>query len=139
MRRTCRLQAERHQGSLNEFELIKSRPKLIEAIRLALEERNCRSSLDRGIMAKIHRTVEQALPKRRDDMEGFHTRLDDPIEDFAFVGTRYAFRTTKTMIDVLRGEGFDDLGLLDLAIAIPMPTNGPGFIASWGCRRKYFI
>ncbi len=102
----------------DEFESIMQRPKLIEAIRLTLGERDRRSSLDRGIMAKIHRTVEQALPKSADDMEGFHTRPDDPIEDFAFVGTRYAYRTTKRMIDVLRGEGFDDLGLLDLAIAI---------------------
>lgn len=102
----------------DEFESIMPRPKLIEVIRLALEERDRHSSLDRRIMAKIHRTVEQALPKSADDMEGFHTRPDDPIEDFAFVGTRYAYRTTKRMIDVLRGEGFDDLGLLDLAIAI---------------------
>ncbi len=102
----------------NEFESIRSRPKLIEAIRLALEERDRRSSLDRGIMAKIQRTVEQALPKSADDTEGFHTRPDDPIENFAFLGTRYAYRTTKKMIDVLREEGFDDLGLLDLAVAI---------------------
>jgi len=102
----------------DEFKSIMSRPKLIEAIGLALEERDRRSNLDRGIIAKIHRTVEQALPKNADDMEGFHTRSDDPIENFAFVGTRYAYRTTKGMIDVLRGEGFDDLGLLDLAVAI---------------------
>ena len=102
----------------DEFESVRSRPKLIEAIRLALEERDRRSSLDRGIMAKIHRTVEQALPKTTDDMQEFHTRPDDPIENFAFVGTRYAYRTTQKMIGALREAGFDDLGLLDLAVAI---------------------
>jgi hypothetical protein len=102
----------------DEFTSIMSRPKLIEAVCLALEERDRRSSLDRGIMAKIHQTVEQALPKRAEDMEGFQPRPDDPIEDLAFVGTRYAYRTTRRMIDAIRGEGFDDLAILDLAIAI---------------------
>jgi hypothetical protein len=58
------------------------------------------------------------MPENAEDMEGLHTRPDDPIEAFAFLGTRYAYRTTKPMIDVLRREGFDDLGLLDLAIAV---------------------
>ncbi len=102
----------------DEFDAIKSRPKLIEALRLVLEERDNRSSLERGIMAKVHHTVEQALPKSMDDIKGFHTRPDGYIEDFAFVGTRYAYRTTKKMIDGLKEEGFDDLSLLDLAIAI---------------------
>ncbi len=102
----------------DEFKSIMARPKIIEAIRLSLEDRNQHSSLDRQIMEKIHRTVEQALPECADDLEGLHTRPDDPIEAFAFVGTRYAHRTTQEMIDALRREGFDDLGLLDLAIAI---------------------
>ena len=106
----------RHPG--DEFESIRARPKLIEAIRLSLEERDQHSSLDRYVMAKIHHTVEKALPERTADLEGFHTRPDDPVEAFAFVGTRYAHRTTREMINLLREEGIDDLGLLDLAIAI---------------------
>ena len=49
------------------------------------------------------------LRKRADDMQGFLTGPDDPIENFAFVGTRYAYRATKAMMNVLRKEGFDDL------------------------------
>jgi len=101
-----------------EFRSIMPRPKLIEVIGLAMEERDRYSSLDPEIITKIHKTVEKALPKSKDDMDGFHARPDDPIEQFAFVGTRYAYRVTNEMIDLLRGEGFDDLGLLDLAIAI---------------------
>ena len=102
----------------DDFKSLRPRPKLIEAIRLALEERDLRSSLDRGIVTRIHRTVEQALPKSAEDIKGFHSRPEDPIETLAFVGTRYAHRITKEMIDVLREEGFDDQGLLDLAIAV---------------------
>jgi hypothetical protein len=36
----------------------------------------------------------------------------------AFVGTRYAYRTTVDMIDALRQKGYDDTGILDLAIAV---------------------
>ena len=34
------------------------------------------------------------------------------------MGTRYAYRTTPDMIEALRQEGFDDIGILDLAIAV---------------------
>jgi alkylhydroperoxidase family enzyme len=34
------------------------------------------------------------------------------------VGTRYAHRTTKEMIDMLHQQGYDDLDILDLAIAV---------------------
>ncbi len=34
------------------------------------------------------------------------------------MGTRFAYRTTKEMIDMLRQQGYDDLGILDLAIAV---------------------
>jgi alkylhydroperoxidase family enzyme len=40
------------------------------------------------------------------------------VESFAFVGTRYAARTTAATIDALRRAGFDDLHLLDLAVAV---------------------
>jgi hypothetical protein len=100
------------------FEPLRERPKLIEALRLMLEERLERSSLDSGLLARIHRVVEDALAERPDDVEGFHARPDDPVEAFAFVATRYASRTTPAMIEALRGAGYDDLNILDLATAI---------------------
>lgn len=111
----------------DEFAPLKSRPKLIEALRLSLEERDIRSSLDRETLAKVHQTVEGALPASIeeaalsagiDEAEGFHTHPKDPIEAYAFVGTRYAYRATKDMIDALREKGYDDMGILDMAIAI---------------------
>jgi alkylhydroperoxidase family enzyme len=101
-----------------EFAPVRSRAKVIEILRLALEERDTRSSLDRDTVSRIHRTVEATLPARIEDAEGFHPRPPDPVAAFAFVGTRYAYRTTADMIDALRRQGFDDLGILDLAIAV---------------------
>ena len=102
----------------SELAAFKPRPKLVEVFQLLLEERDSRSSLDHKILAKIHAAVEKALPASIIDAEGFHPIPDDPIEAFAFVGTRYAYRTTKRMIDALRQKGYDDLGILDLAIAV---------------------
>jgi hypothetical protein len=102
----------------NALAAFKPRPKLVEVFQLLLEERDSRSSLDHKILAKIHIAVEKALPSNVIDAEGFHPIPDDPIEAFAFVGTRYAYRTTKHMIDALRQKGYDDLGILDLAIAV---------------------
>ena len=102
----------------DEFESLQERPKMIEAIQLVLDERDERSSLDRSVMIKIHQTVENALPRGPNDIAGIHSRPGNPIEDFAFVGTRYAYRSTDVMIDSLRAEGFDDLGILDLATSI---------------------
>jgi alkylhydroperoxidase family enzyme len=96
---------------------LRARPKLIESIRIRLEER-ARTSLDADTLASVHRTVEASLPSRPDDTEGFHPRPRDPVEAFAFVGTRYAYRTTDDTIAALRRAGFDDLGVLDLAIAV---------------------
>jgi hypothetical protein len=96
----------------------KPRPKLVEVFHLLIAERDCRSSLDRKILAKIHAAVEKALPASVIDAQGLHPVPDDPIEAFAFVGTRYAYRTTKRMIDELRQIGYDDPGILDLAIAV---------------------
>ncbi|MCP4666385.1 MAG: hypothetical protein GY849_08455 [Deltaproteobacteria bacterium] len=101
-----------------DFAPLRSRPKIIEAFQLALEERETLSSLDGGVHARIHRAVEAALPKNMEEAEGFHDRPDDPMEAFAFVGTRYAYRTTRDMIDALRGDGYDDLAILDLAMAV---------------------
>jgi hypothetical protein len=94
------------------------RPKVIEVLRLMLEERLERSSLDIEHLAQIHGVVEDALAERPEDVEGFHSPPDDPVGAFAFVATRYAARTTPKMIETLRSAGYDDLGILDLAIAI---------------------
>ena len=89
-----------------------------ELVRLSVEERDGRSSLSRDLIARVHRGVEAALPIRREEVEGFHARPRDPVDAFVFVGTRYAARTTETMIRELRAGGFDDLAILDLAIAV---------------------
>jgi hypothetical protein len=100
------------------LEPIRARPKAGEILRLALEERDSRSSLDRDLLQRVHRGVEAALPSRPDEAEGFHSRPADPIDALVFVGTRYAARTTEGMIAALRRSGFDDVGILDLAIAV---------------------
>ncbi len=100
------------------FAPLRERPKLIEALRLMLEERLERSSLELEVLARIHRVVEDSLAERAEDVEGFHARPDDPVDAFAFVATRYASRTTPKLIEALRGAGYDDLNILDLAIAI---------------------
>ena len=102
----------------DELAAVAVRPQVVELLALALEERDARSSLDRGTLARIHATVDTALPADSSDVEGFHERPADPVEAFAFVGTRYAYRTTPAMIEALRDAGYDDLGILDLAIAV---------------------
>ena len=102
----------------DELAPLRSRPKLIEALQLALEERHTRGTLARETLVTIDRTVEAALPAGVDEAAGFHARPADPVEAFAFVGTRYAYRTTAAMIAALRQRGYDDLGILDLAIAV---------------------
>ncbi len=105
------------------FARLRERPQIIEALQLMLEERLERSSLQHTVMVDLHRIVEEALPNRPEDLEGFHERPADPVHALAFVGTRYASRTTKQMIDALRLAGYDDLGILDLAIAIADANN----------------
>ena len=100
------------------LEPLRARPQLVEVLQLLLEERLQRCSLDPEILTQVNHTVEAALPENMDQARGFHQLPDDAIERFAFVGTRYAFRTTKEMIDRLRQQGYDDLGILDLAIAV---------------------
>lgn len=100
------------------LEPIRARPKAGEILRLAIEERDSRSSLDRELLRRVHRGVEAALPSMREEAEGFHPRPQHPIDAFVFVGTRYAARTTEGMIEALRRDGFDDVGILDLAIAV---------------------
>ena len=103
---------------IEELAVLRNRPKLIEVLRLMLEERQERSSLDPKVLARIHRVVEAALPEGPDDLKGFNGRPSDPVEAFAFVGTRYAARTMERMIEALHAAGYDDLGILDLAIAV---------------------
>jgi alkylhydroperoxidase family enzyme len=97
---------------------LRARPQLLEAIRLSLDERDLRSSLGRATLARVHAAVEAALPTSAADVQGAHQRPTDPELAFAFVGTRYAHRTTADMIEGLRRKGYDDLGILDLAIAV---------------------
>jgi hypothetical protein len=112
------MEASLREGLEEMLAPMKPRSKLMENLQLAIEERDRRSSLDRETVAKVHRTVEAALPLSKEEAEGFHARPEDPVEAFAFVGTRYAYRATRAVIDALRREGFDDLNLLDLAIAV---------------------
>lgn len=100
-----------------QLELLRSRPKLVEAVQIMLEERES-SNLDAAILARIDRTVEEALPATTEEAEGLHARPDDPVEAFAFIGTRYAHRSSEAMINALHREGYDDRGILELAIAI---------------------
>jgi hypothetical protein len=109
----------------NELELLRTRPKLVEVFQMHLEERDIRSSLDRDTVTKIHHTVETTLLDGAGGSEGHHNQskapydhLGDPVEHYVAVGTRFAYRTTPAMIDALRREGYDDLGLLDLATAV---------------------
>jgi alkylhydroperoxidase family enzyme len=102
----------------NAFAPLRARPKLLEVVQLAFEEREERSQLARDTLALIHRTVEAALPATAEEASGFHARPAHPVAAYAFVGTRYAARTTRDMVEALRRAGYDDAGILDLAIAI---------------------
>lgn len=102
----------------NLLESLRTRPKVIEVLHHALEERDVRSSLARNTIAGVQCTVERALPHGLEETQGLHRRPSDPVEAFAFVGTRYAYRATEGMVDALRDVGYDDLGILDLAIAV---------------------
>ena len=102
----------------DELSALNNRPQIVEALSLSIEEREQYSTLKSEVVKRIHNIVEGALPEQEEDATGFHERPADPVDAFAFVGTRYAQRTTPTMIDALREAGYDDLGILDLAIAI---------------------
>ena len=92
--------------------------RVAEVLRLAVEERDQRSKLARDLIARVQHGVEASLPSCREEAEGFHARPADPVDAFAFVGTRYAARTTEAMIAALKERGFDELAILDLAIAV---------------------
>ena len=100
------------------YEAFRARPHGLAIVRHALEERDDRSSLDRSVLARVHAVVEEALPSGPDEAFGFHPRPTDPVEAFAFVGTRYASRTTEEMVVALRSAGMVDMEIMDLAIAV---------------------
>lgn len=102
----------------DDFAALAERPKVVEAVALMLEEQQVRTRLASGVQRVIIEVTEAALPRSREDALGFHVRPRNPVEAFAFVGTRYANRATPSMIDALRRVGYDDRGILDLAIAI---------------------
>ncbi len=102
----------------DDFVPLKTRPKLIEAIQLMLEERDSPCSLDHKTLAHIHRLVEKSLPSCSEELDGPDSIPQDPLEAFVYVGTRYASRTSVDMVNSLREKGYDDFGILDLAIAI---------------------
>jgi alkylhydroperoxidase family enzyme len=116
--RTSQGQGAAARAALRSLEALRGSPQVIESLQLVLDERDQRSSLDRQTLSRVQRVVEASLPKDDGDLEGFHERPSDPVEAFAFVGTRYAVRTTPAMIDRLRATGYDDYGILDLAIAV---------------------
>jgi alkylhydroperoxidase family enzyme len=97
---------------------LRARPRLVEVLHLALDERDERSTLDRATIGRVQRGVEAALPHDEEQATGFHPRPGDPVDAFVFVGTRYAHRTSPEMVAALRAAGFDDLGILDLATAV---------------------
>jgi hypothetical protein len=102
----------------NELRFLRNRPNLIEIIQVLIENRLSRTDLPLGTLIKVQRTVEDALPISPEDITGSFSHLADPVEDFAFVGTRFAYRTTKKMIIALWDEGYDDAGILDLAMMV---------------------
>jgi hypothetical protein len=93
------------------------RPQLVEAVQLILEEQLERSSLPLSTLARVHRTVEDHLYSGNEE-RGATWNQNDPFEDFVATGTRYPHRTTAAVVDALRETGFDDLGVLDLAVAV---------------------
>jgi len=108
----------RDESIASALQLLRAAPQVLEILQLAVEERDRRSTLTRATLVAVQRAVEAALPRSAEETEGFHERPEDPVAAFAFVGTRYPARTTQGMIDRLRDAGYDDLGILDLAIAV---------------------
>ncbi len=99
----------------DDLEPLRARPWLVEVLRHSLEERGERSLLTREETRRVYALVEQALPRSIEEAEGFHPRPKGALEDFVFVGTRYAARTTPKMIAALAADGYDELRILDLA------------------------
>ncbi|MFT4572592.1 MAG: alkylhydroperoxidase family enzyme [Hyphomicrobiaceae bacterium] len=107
-----------HRTASELLSAVRVRPKIVEALRMALEDRLRRSTVSAPVRARVARVCAEALPSTAEEASGFHPRPSDPVDAFAFVGTRYPARTTEEMIQALRDVGYDDEGILDLAIAI---------------------
>ena len=76
-------------------------------------------TLDPALLAQVSAAVAAALPASEDEATGFHGRPTDPVDALAFVGTRYAVRTTDSLVDAVRKErGWGDGGLTELFFAI---------------------
>lgn len=100
-----------------DLEPLSTRPQLVEAVQLILEERLERSSLPTETLLRVHRIVEETLESGVEASIPDDS-LVDPIEAFAALGTRYPDRATENTVNALRKAGLDDLGILDLAVAI---------------------
>jgi len=80
--------------------------------------------LESTMLERVTRVVAGALPASDNEATGFHPRPADPMDALAFVGTRYAVRTTDAMVDAVRARyGYGDAELTDLFYAIAM-RNG---------------
>jgi hypothetical protein len=101
----------------DDLKALSPRPQLIETLQLILEEQLERSSLPRSTLVRVHRIVEEQLLTKHDSPESNRLQ-DDPIESFVAIGTRNPYRATAAMVDALRETGFDDLAILDLAVAV---------------------
>lgn len=77
--------------------------------------------IDPELLTRVTPVVAGALPSCEEEAFGFHPRPADPLDALAFVGTRYAVRTTDSMIRAIREKyGFGDPELTDLFYAISM-------------------
>ena len=82
------------------------------------------SRLDPSMHEQVSRAVAEALPSCDEEATGFHARPPDPIDALAFVGTRYAVRTTDALVSAVRDKyGYAEPELTDLFYAISM-RNG---------------
>ncbi len=75
--------------------------------------------LEPAMLAQVSAAVAAALPASEEEAIGFHARPSDPVDALAFVGTRYAVRTTDSLVEAVRKErGWGDSELTDLFFAI---------------------
>ena len=95
-----------------------TRPKIVEALRLALQSRRVFVQSHPEAAVTVERTVRESLPATVEDAQGIHARPSDAVAALSFVGTRYAQRTTAAMVDAVRAEGFGDQDVVELAVAI---------------------
>lgn len=84
----------------------------------------CRDSwgrIDADLLTCVSAAVAAALPSSVEEIRGFHARPDDPLVALAFVGTRYAARTTNALVDAVRvARKCDDGELTDIFYTIAM-------------------